>query len=159
MLEPDLNSHVPTLAWKTYPFRAEPPRKGHYREYPPWGKTNNPSTFHMFSPAWKLWQIKEYQKNFVSRLLSRERGWMIQVFLSFPSKGVVLLLVHLKARNVDAISFNFTRPTIYKVIQRRSAFLALFLGDLSIFAPTYSRVPIHSLECKKRIMNYELFPS
>ena len=22
-------------AWKGYPFRAEPPRIGHYREYPP----------------------------------------------------------------------------------------------------------------------------
>ena len=37
--------HIPKLvkplpfyipeAWKRYPFRAEPPRIGHYREYPP----------------------------------------------------------------------------------------------------------------------------
>ena len=30
---------IPTFfipeAWKRYPFRAEPPRIGHYREYPP----------------------------------------------------------------------------------------------------------------------------
>ena len=26
--------HIPE-AWKRYPFRAEPPRIGHYREYPP----------------------------------------------------------------------------------------------------------------------------
>ena len=44
-------------------------------------------------------------------------------------------------------------------IQLKSVFLALFLGYLSIFAPAYSRVPIHPLECKKWIMNYELFPS
>ena len=25
--------HIPE-AWKRYPFRAEPPRIGHYREYP-----------------------------------------------------------------------------------------------------------------------------
>ena len=25
-------------AWKRYPFRAEPPRVGHYREYPPGNK-------------------------------------------------------------------------------------------------------------------------
>jgi len=71
---------------------------------------------------------------------------MIQVFLSFPSKGIILLLVHLKVRNVDAISFNFTCPTIYNP---DLSFSALFLGYLSIFAPTYSRFPIHPLDCKK----------
>ena len=29
-----LPSHI-SEAWKSYPFQAEPPRTGHYREYPP----------------------------------------------------------------------------------------------------------------------------
>ena len=35
---------IPTLfipeAWKRYPFRAEPLRIGHYKEYPPGGNSN-----------------------------------------------------------------------------------------------------------------------
>ena len=31
--------HIPE-AWKRYPFRAEPPRIGHYREYPGFGQKN-----------------------------------------------------------------------------------------------------------------------
>ena len=37
---------------------------------------NNPSTFHLFSPAWKLWQIKDYSKtSFPGSSPENEAGW------------------------------------------------------------------------------------
>ena len=106
-------------------------------EHPPWEKINTPSAFHVFTGLKALTNqelILDKSKNIknpVPWLLSWERGWMIQVFLSFPSKGVILLLVHLKATNFDAISFNFTCPKIYNAgLYFQRFFQATFLFSL-----------------------------
>ena len=90
-----LDSLIPHLSLKNVSLSGG---ASTYRE-----KLNNPS--YVFTGV-KTLTNQGIFKNPLPRLLSEERGWMIQVFS-------VILFVHLKARNVHAIPFHFTCPSIY----------------------------------------------
>ena len=134
-----LDSLIPHLSLKNVPLSTG---VSTYRE-----KLNNPSTFRMFSPAWKLWQIKAQKPPFPGSSPRNEAGWF---------KCSWLFSLCIWRREVLMQSLLISRAPQYTTqicLFRAFSRLPLF------FAPTYSRFPIHPLDCKKRIMIYELFPS